>query len=98
VARTLASSIVSPSFTAWLAIVVVILPFSGCATTWSRPVTADAEFNLDNRACQHMNTQTISLGRAWVRDYVSVAGYKQCMEAEGYTEGGHWKGSAGWQE
>ena len=56
-----------------------------------------AEFNLDNRACQHMNTQTVFLSAVRARDYVAVAGYKRCMMQEGYTEGGFWKGHPGWR-
>ena len=79
----------------WPAIVVAMLALSGCATTWSRTATSDAEFNLDNRACQHMNTQTVSLSSVLVRDYVAVSGYKRCMMQEGYTEGGILEGAVG---
>jgi hypothetical protein len=82
----------------WPAIVVAMLALSGCSTMWSRAATSGAEFNLDNRACQHMNTKTVFLSSVWVRDYVMVSGYKRCMMQEGYTEGGSWKGHPGWQD
>jgi hypothetical protein len=82
----------------WPVIVVAMLALSGCATTWSRAATSDTEFNLDNRACQHMNTQTVFLSAMRVRDYVAVSGYKRCMMQEGYTEGGFWKGHPGWRD
>ena len=82
----------------WPASLVIIVAVSGCAFTWSRPATSDTEFNLDNHACQHMNTQVVPIGSSSVHDYVSVSGYKQCMQDEGYTEGGPWRGSAGWRE
>jgi hypothetical protein len=82
----------------WPAIVVAMLALSGCATTWSRAATSDAEFTLDNRACQHMNTRTVLLSAVSTRDYVAVAGYKRCMMQEGYTEGGFWKGQSGWRD
>ncbi len=78
-------------------IVAAMLALSGCATTWSRVATSDADFNLDNRACQHMNTQTVSASSVLARDYVAVYGYKRCMIEEGYTEGGIWKGYSGWR-
>lgn len=68
----------------WAAIVTAMLALSGCATTWSRAATSDAEFNLDNRACQHRNTQTVFFSAGRVRDYVAVSGYKRCMMQEGY--------------
>ena len=58
----------------WPANMVAVLALSGCAITWSRGATSDAEFNLDNRACQHMNTQTVFLSSVLVRDYVAVPG------------------------
>jgi TolA-binding protein len=80
--------------TRWPALVVAMLALSGCATTWSRPATSDAEFNFDSRVCQHMNTQLV----VPVGDYVVRSGYRRCMLEEGYTEGGAWKGSSGWRE
>ena len=82
----------------WPAIVVAMLALSGCATTWSRPATSDAEFNLDSRVCQHMNTHLVVLSSIPVGAYVVRSGYQRCMLEEGYTEGGPWKGSSGWQE
>jgi hypothetical protein len=82
--------------TRWPVIVVALLALSGCATTWSRPATSPAEFNLDNRACQHMNKQLVVRSSGPVGGYVVPSGYQRCMLEEGYTEGGSWKGS--WQE
>ena len=82
---------------AWPMIVAAMLTLSGCATRWSRVATSDADFNLDNRACQHMNTQTVVVPSVLARDYVAVYGYKRCMMEEGYTEGGIWKGYSGWR-
>ena len=82
---------------AWPMIVAGMLALSGCATTWSRVATSDADFNLDNRACQHMNTQTVFVSSVRARDYVAVYGYKRCMIEEGYAEGGIWKGYSGWR-
>jgi hypothetical protein len=84
--------------TRWPAIVVALLALSGCATTWSRPATSPAEFNLDSRVCQHMNTQLVVRSSVLVGDYVVPSGYQRCMLEEGYTEGGSWKGSSGWRE
>ena len=81
--------------TRWPALVVAMLALSGCATTWSRPATSDAEFNLDSRVCQHMNTQLVVLSSIPV---VVRSGYQRCMLEEGYTEGGAWKGDSGWRE
>jgi hypothetical protein len=68
----------------WPAIVVaMLLALSGCVTTWSRVATSDPDFNLDNRACQHMNTQTVFVSSGLARDYVAVYGYKRCMIEEG---------------
>jgi hypothetical protein len=80
------------------AIVVAMLAPSGCATTWSRPATSPAEFNLDSRVCQHMNTQLVVLPSGPVGAYVVPSGYQRCMLEEGYTAGGSWKGSSGWWE
>ncbi len=82
----------------WPAIVVAMLALSGCATTWSRPATSDAEFNLDSRMCQHMNTPLVVLSSIPVGEYVVRSGYQRCMLEEGYTEGGSWTGSSGWRE
>lgn len=82
---------------AWPMIVAAMLALSGCATTWSRVATSDADFNRDNHACQHMNTQTVLVSSVLARDYVAVYGYKRCMIEEGYTEGGIWKGYSGWR-
>ena len=82
----------------WPAIVVAMLALSGCATTWSRPATSDAEFDLDSRMCQHMNTQLVVLSSIPVGEYVVRSGYQRCMLEEGYTEGGSWTGSSGWRE
>ena len=82
----------------WLAIVVAMLALSGCATTWSRPATSSAEFNLDSRACRHMNTQLVFLSSGLVGAYVMPSGYQRCMLEEGYTEGGSWTASSGWRE
>jgi hypothetical protein len=82
----------------WPAIVVAMLALSGCATTWSRPATSDAEFNLDSRVCQHMNTQLVVLSSIPVGEYVVRSGYQRCMLEEGYTEGGSWTGASGWRE
>jgi TolA-binding protein len=84
--------------TRWPAIVVAMLALSGCATTWSRPATSDAEFNLDSRVCQHMNTQLVVLSSIPVGEYVGRSGYQRCMLEEGYTEGGAWKSDSGWRE
>jgi hypothetical protein len=81
----------------WPAIAVALLALSGCATTWSRPATSGAEFNLDSRACQHMNTQLVFLSAVLVGTYVVRSGYQRCMLEEGYTEGGFWKGYSGWR-
>ena len=83
---------------AWPMIVAAMLALSGCATTWSRVATSDADFNLDNRACQHMNTQLVLLSSVPVGEYVVRSGYQRCMREEGYTEGGSWKGYWGWRE
>jgi hypothetical protein len=83
--------------TRWPVIVVALLALSGCATTWSRPPTSPAEFNLDNRTCQHMNTQLVVRSSGPVGEYVVPSGYQRCMLEEGYTEGGSWKGSSGWR-
>ena len=80
------------------AIVVAMLALSGCATTWSRPATSSAEFNLDSRASQHMNARLVFLSSGLVGEYVVPAGYQRCMLEEGYTQGGSWTGSSGWQE
>ena len=82
----------------WPAIVVAMLTLSGCATTWSRPATSSAEFNLDSRACQNMNARLVFLSSGLVGEYVVPSGYQRCMLEEGYTQGGSWKGSSGWQE
>jgi hypothetical protein len=82
----------------WPVIVVAMLALSGCATTWSRPATSDAEFNLDSRVCQHMNTQLVVLSSIPVGEYVVRSGYQRCMLEEGYTEGGSWTGSSGWRK
>ena len=82
----------------WRASVAVVLTLSGCTTTWSRPATSATEFVRDNHVCQHMNTQAVSIGPSAVREYVAMSGYKQCMQDEGYTEGGPWPGSAGWRQ
>ena len=84
--------------TQWSAIVIAMLALSGCATTWSRPATSDAEFNLDSRVCQHMNTQLVVLSSIPVGAYVGRSGYRRCMLEEGYTEGGSWKVDSGWRE
>ncbi len=84
--------------TRWTAVVVAMLALSGCATTWSRAATSDAEFALDNRVCQHTNSQIVFLSSLYVREYVAVSGYKRCMMEEGYTEGGFWKGYSGWRD
>jgi len=83
--------------THWPALVVAMLALPGCATTWSRPATSDAEFNLDSRVCQHMNTQLVVLSSIPVGEYVVRSGYRRCMLEEGYTEGGSWKGDSGWR-
>jgi len=80
------------------AIVFAMLTLSGCATTWAQPATSDAEFNLDSRVCQHMNTQLVVVSPVLVGAYVVPSGYQRCMLEEGYTEGGSWKGYAGWRE
>jgi hypothetical protein len=85
-------------FTRWPCIVVAVLALSGCTTTWSRPATSDAEFNLDSRACQNMNAELVVLPSVPVGEYVVRSGYRRCMLEEGYTEGGAWKGSSGWRE
>jgi hypothetical protein len=82
----------------WPAIVVAMLTLSGCATTWSRPATSSAEFNLDSRACQHMNAQLVFFSSGLVGEYVVPSGYHRCMLEEGYTKGGSWKGYSGWRE
>jgi hypothetical protein len=82
----------------WPAIVVAMLTLSGCATTWSRPATSSAEFNLDSRVCQHMNARLVFLSSGLVGEYVVPSGYQRCMLEEGYTEGGSWKGYSGWRE
>ena len=84
--------------THWPALVVAMLALSGCATMWSRPATSDAEFNLDSRVCQQMNTQLVVLSSIPVGEYVVRSGYRRCMLEEGYTEGGAWKGDSGWRE
>ena len=84
--------------TRWPALVVAMLALSGCATTWSRPATSDAEFDLDSRMCQHMNTQLVLRSSIPVGEYVVRSGYQRCMLEEGYTEGGSWKGYSGWRE
>jgi hypothetical protein len=80
------------------AIVVAMLALSGCATTRSRPATSSVEFNLDSRACQHMNARLVLLSSGLVGEYVVPPRYQRCMLEEGYTQGGSWKGSSGWQE
>lgn len=84
--------------TRWPAMVVTLLALSGCATTWSRLATSDAEFNLDSRVCQHMNTHLVFRSSIPVGEYVVRSGYRRCMLEEGYTEGGSWKGYSGWRE
>ena len=84
--------------TRWPAIAVAMLALSGCATTWSRAATSDAEFNLDDRVCQHTNSQVVFLSSGLVREYVAVTGYERCMTEEGYTAGGFWKGHSGWRD
>ena len=84
--------------TCWPAIVVAMLTLSRCATAWSRPATSDAEFNLDSRVCQHMNTRLVFLSSVLVGEYVVRSGYRRCMLAEGYTAGGSWKTYSGWRE
>jgi hypothetical protein len=84
--------------TQWSAIVIAMLALSGCTTTWSRPATSDADFHLDSRACQHMNTQLIVPSSCPVGEYVVRSGYRRCMLEEGYTEGGAWKGYSGWRD
>jgi hypothetical protein len=84
--------------TRWPVIAVAMLALSGCATTWARPATSDAEFDLDSRACQHMNTQLVFLSSVPVGEYVVRSRYQRCMLEEGYTEGGSWKGYWGWRE
>jgi hypothetical protein len=80
-----------------LVIVVAMLALSGCATTWSRVATSGAEFDLDDRVCQHTNSQIVFVSSGLVREYVAVAGYTRCMLDEGYTVGGAWKGHSGWR-
>lgn len=87
-----------PMIVRWPAIVIAMLALSGCASTWSRPATSDAEFNLDSRACQHMNTRLVFLSSGLVGEYVVPAGYRRCMLEEGYTEGGSWTGDPGWRD
>jgi len=82
----------------WLVIVVAMLASSGCATTWSRPATSSAEFNLDSRACQHMNARLVFLSSGLVGEYIVPSGYQRCMLEEGYAEGGSWTGSSGWRD
>ena len=71
---------------------VAMLAVSGCATTWSRPATSNADFNRDSRVCQHMNTQLVFRSSVLVGEYVVRSGYQRCMLEEGYTEGESWKG------
>lgn len=80
------------------AIAAAMLALSGCATTWSRAATSDAEFNLDDRVCQHMNSQIVFVSSGLAREYVVVSGYKRCMLEEGYTAGGSWTGHSGWRD
>src|SRR5258708_19432806 len=71
---------------AWPMIVAAMLTLSGCATSWSRVATSDADFNLDNRACQHMNTQTVVVSSVLARDYAPMHAYKQSMIQNRYTQ------------
>jgi hypothetical protein len=79
-----------------LVAIALALLLPGCSSTWSRPATSAAEFRLDDRACRHMNARTVLISPPLARDYVAPDGYRRCMEQEGYTEGGPWKGQAGW--
>jgi hypothetical protein len=45
-----------------------------------------------------MNTQLVVVSPVLVGAYVVPSGYQRCMLEEGYTEGGSWKGYAGWRE
>jgi hypothetical protein len=83
-------------FTGWAALLVATLALSACTTTWSRPATSPTEFDLDNRACQNMNTRLVMLSSGPVGAYVVPSGYQRCMREEGYTEGGPWTGTSGW--
>ena len=79
------------------AIVLTVLALSGCATAWSRPATSAADFDVDQRACQHMNARLVVLPSGRVGEYVVPSGYQRCMLEEGYSEGGSWKSSSGWR-
>lgn len=51
------------------------LLLTACATpTWSCPATTVVEFEGDNRACQHMNSRTVSISPTLLQTYVRPMG------------------------